>query len=779
MKAAKNMHRPYRFLATRVASLLFLLGSGGSCGAQGVASPDYATDIQPIFNRRCIACHGCLGSPCNVKLDSFRGADRGGFSVNPYGSHIEASPRVGMDVVETTAEWRSRGFYPILDRDGGASQRLDRSLLYKMTLAGHRHNQPGFSRQAVMPLYAKRYEHQCPATPGALDSYLQEHPAAGMPFGLPAISDAELEKLAAWVANGAPGPTPEALAQAGAVSGKGAVAEWEAFLNDPDPRNRLVARYIFDHVYQASIVLEESPGDFFHLVRSETPPSADRPIKVIDTPLPYDNPMSYAKADRFWYRLQKITTPRVQKNHFVWRLNKGSLAHLKELFLGREWDKTQNMDPPWGVGNPFLVYRAIPAEARSLFLLENAELIVGGITYGPVCLGQTATYAVKDHFWVFFLDPRYDPSVQNPQLGLETWSDMMDRLPVGNAEYAEAYGKAQKKLTPEGLTIEAVWNGGGKNPNAWLTVLRHETNVSVMKGRQGGVPRSMWLISYSGFERLYYDTVASYKYWGGDPGKLETLVFFNFLREEMEDNFLLLLPRQDRAPIRQSWAQGAFGAVGRFLEPFPDRNLPGGVTGDQSRPLLGAIDRLQARMGPAISGPPDRLNPRVKPKASLDRPIGGYARWEKAVSLLTVSTAYKFPRFLPSVLLLRLNDGDDSRVYSLVANRVYKTQFSMFFQNGEALPDEYTMSVYPNIVGGFPNLFVELDIARAPAFLRELRAVETLDQWNAFRDRYGVLRNSARFWPTLDWLNDWNFKHRGEEAGHLDLSYYDLLDTGY
>jgi hypothetical protein len=424
-----------------------------------------------------------------VKLDSFRGADRGGFGVNPYSSHIDASPRVGMDVVQTTGEWRQRGFYPILDREGSSSDRLNRSLLYKMVVAGYQHNQPGFSREAAMPLYVKRYNHQCPATPNSLDAYLEANPAAGMPFGLPAIASADLEKLAAWVANGSPGPTQEELRQAGVLSRKAAVAEWEQFLNDPDPRNRLVARYIFDHVYQASIVLEESPGEFFRLVRSSTPPTpaltgatgapivVDQPVKVIDTPLPYDNPYAYAGVDRFWYRLHKVTASRVQKNHFVWRLNKGSLEHLKELFLRRDWDTTQDMDPPWGVGNPFLVYRGIPAEARSLFLLENAEMIVGGITYGPVCLGQTATYAVKDQFWVYFIDPRYDPSVQDPKLGLETWSTMMDRLPIGNAEYADAYAKAQKKLTPQGLTVDAIWNGDGKNTNAWLTVLRHETNV--------------------------------------------------------------------------------------------------------------------------------------------------------------------------------------------------------------------------------------------------------------------------------------------------------------
>ncbi len=371
-----------------------------SLGLAGVHDR-HPADLQSPLHR--VSRLSWLVLQCEARL--LRGADRGGFGINPYGNHVGSSPRVGMDVVQTTGEWRQRGFYPILDREGTVNN------------------------------------HQCPSTPQSLDAYLEANPAAGMPFGLPAIASADLEKLAAWVANGSPGPTEEELRQAGEVSGKAAVAEWEAFLNDPDPRNRLVARYIFDHVYQASIVLEESPGDFFRLVRSETPATetvtvatgqsiaVDLPVQVIDTALPYDNPYESPGVDRFWYRLQRVTAPRVQKNHFVWHLNKGSLAHLKELFLGRDWDKAQDMNPPWGVGNPFLVYRAIPAEARSLFLLENSEVIVGGITYGPVCLGQTATYAVKDHFWVTFLDPRYDPSVQNPQLGLETWSTMKDGSP--------------------------------------------------------------------------------------------------------------------------------------------------------------------------------------------------------------------------------------------------------------------------------------------------------------------------------------------------------------
>jgi hypothetical protein len=175
----------------------------------------------------------------------------------------------------------------------------------------------------------------------------------------------------------------------------------------------------------------------------------------------------------------------------------------------------------------------------------------------------------------------------------------------------------------------------------------------------------------------------------------------------------------------------------------------------------------------------DKLNPWVKPDVSLNEPIKSYDDWVKAISTLTVTTRYQFPRYLPSVILLKLNHGTDSRVYSLIANRVYKTQFTLLFQNGEALPEEDTMSVYPTIIGGFPNLFMELDLEQAPRFLQGLRDVKTLEEWTAFKNRFAILRNSERFWPLLDWFNDWNFRHRGIEAGYLDLSYYDLFDSIY
>ncbi|MES0384320.1 MAG: hypothetical protein ABUJ98_06970 [Hyphomicrobium sp.] len=108
--------------------VLFLLLSHFAWEPSPVPTPDrssnpstastYLAEIQPIFNKRCVACHGCLGSPCNLKLTSFRAAERGALAQNPYSIHLEDYQRTRMDVVQTTAEWRKRGFYPVLSRGG-------------------------------------------------------------------------------------------------------------------------------------------------------------------------------------------------------------------------------------------------------------------------------------------------------------------------------------------------------------------------------------------------------------------------------------------------------------------------------------------------------------------------------------------------------------------------------------------------------------------------------------------------------------------------------------
>jgi len=50
------------------------------CLLSGVAHAEvlsYQRDIQPIFTAKCVACHACYDSPCQLNLGSAEGAQRG------------------------------------------------------------------------------------------------------------------------------------------------------------------------------------------------------------------------------------------------------------------------------------------------------------------------------------------------------------------------------------------------------------------------------------------------------------------------------------------------------------------------------------------------------------------------------------------------------------------------------------------------------------------------------------------------------------------------------
>ena len=48
---------------------------------------DYLGDVKPILDKRCVVCHSCYNSPCQLKMSSYEGLDRGaskkGFTMRP------------------------------------------------------------------------------------------------------------------------------------------------------------------------------------------------------------------------------------------------------------------------------------------------------------------------------------------------------------------------------------------------------------------------------------------------------------------------------------------------------------------------------------------------------------------------------------------------------------------------------------------------------------------------------------------------------------------------
>ena len=106
----------------------------------------YQQDIKPIFDSKCLACHGCYDAPCQLKLETMEGLDRGASKQPVYngGRTENADPtRLFIDA-QSTAEWRDKGFYSVVDSAWG----MKGSLLYKMLELGKQHE---FSANHKLP----------------------------------------------------------------------------------------------------------------------------------------------------------------------------------------------------------------------------------------------------------------------------------------------------------------------------------------------------------------------------------------------------------------------------------------------------------------------------------------------------------------------------------------------------------------------------------------------------------------------------------------------------
>ena len=80
-------------------------------------TPNYLRDGKPIIDNRCVVCHGCYDAPCQLKLESMTGLERGANKVRVYdGTRLLAASLTRLyEDANTTSQWRDKGFYPVLN----------------------------------------------------------------------------------------------------------------------------------------------------------------------------------------------------------------------------------------------------------------------------------------------------------------------------------------------------------------------------------------------------------------------------------------------------------------------------------------------------------------------------------------------------------------------------------------------------------------------------------------------------------------------------------------
>ncbi len=734
------------------------------------AGVDFHRDVEPILNRRCLVCHACYDAPCQLKMESFAGLDRGASKELVYHSaRLVAAPptRLGIDA-QTTAEWRAKGFTPVLnERNQNAATNLNASVLYNMLALKTRNPLPsgGTLPQGMFDLSVSRAE-SC-STLEEFPDYERKHPEGGMPFAMPAIAPTEFATLSAWLSAGAKLRATSQLAQ----SYLDAVVEWEAFFNGPSLKAQLMSRYMFEHLFLADLYFDDiGTAEHFRLVRSTTPPG--QPIDIVATRRPYDDP----GVPRPYYRLQRNTDTLVSKTHMPYRLNAARKMRWQALFLDPDYPVTAL--PGYAVArasNPFDSFRELPVTSRYQFMLDEAQYTIMGFIKGPVCRGQVAVDVIEDQFWVWFIAPSVEekthdaeflaahikdltlPDVQGSDVVMLTrWLDYAklekDFLAAKAAHDLEVYPNGRA------LTADLLWDGdGGTNQNAALTIFRHFDNATVVKGLVGAEPKTAWVIDYPLLERIHYLLVAGYDVYGDAGHQLFSRMYMDFLRIGGEFNFLYFMPRQARDAALDYWYRDAETTIQKFVAEYQSTfDQDTGIEYSGTDPQHELYQQLRARVGPALSHQYDLNVDTVPDEAIRDSLVnlaatrGNAASWLPELSLLSVATDHGIQTF------------------TLIHNDGHTNVASMGDEAKRRTPAEDTLTVVPGFLGAYPNAFFRVAKEDLPQFVAAVVQLNNESDYSALVDRFGIRRNDPKFWAHSDMIFDQVQAQNYAERGVLD-----------
>lgn len=740
--------------------------------------PEYYRDIKPIVDSRCAVCHGCYDAPCQLKMTSFEGIDRGANKEKIYnGTRWLAGnlTRVSIDA-KSTQQWREQEFFPVLnERAQTPEANAQASVMHRMLQLKTAHPLPVDDILPASFDFSLDRKQECSKIE-EFDQFEKNKPLWGMPYGLPAIEHSQQAMLEAWLEHGA---KVDYFYPVQKIN-QSVVDDWEAFFNGDSLKHKLMSRYIYEHLFLANVYFANSfsgageQRQFFKLVRSTTPPGTA--IKVIASRRPFD-----AAGGEFFYRLQRLETTVLAKRHMPYKFDQQRMDRWTELFLTPSYEVSElpSYDPMLA-SNPFVTFKEIPVNARYRFMLDEAQFTIMGYIKGPVCRGQVALNVINDHFWVVFIDPDSEVKFSTDEFLAREAVDL--RLPAEQGSTAlnplsgwMKYSAMEKEFIAareirfsnimsgdEKLTFDHLWDGDGNNRNAALTVFRHFDSSSVIKGLVGDTPKTAWVISYPLLERIHYLLVAGFDVYGNVGHQLLTRLYMDFLRMEGEAAFLKFFPNKYAEQQLDLWYRGSESQVEEYLNALNSRDFEAsGINYKTDNPKKEFFVLLREVMGErVIALDPINTRPKIMVEANYQRSL-------QQLSMIEGLILDVIPE--QSLLRLTLNNGS-YRLVSLIRNRAHLNVSHLFGEQARFVPEEQTMSVVDDVVGTYPNIFFDVDENELEDFVEQFSTIKSEQDYAVLLDRFGVRRTNKDFWRFSDSVHDTYMNSNPVEAGYLDFN---------
>lgn len=746
---------------------------------------DYLQDIKPILDKRCVTCHSCYNSPCQAKFSSFEGVDRGASKIEVYNAtRLSAVDPTRLFVdAQTTQQWREKGFYSHTQSPDSNETSNDSIMMH---LIYDKKNNP----QIIGDYDPENDKLVCPRNKKELENYINDKPNHGMPYGFPAISQKEYLTLSSWLLQGAKGPNQAQQKELQTPSKNAAleIKKWETFLNQSDVKHRMSARYLYEHLFLAHIYFPSAKNEYYELIRSYTP-NPQEP-QIIPTLRPFDDP----QVEKFYYRFRKIHSTIVHKTHMVFKFDDRVMKRFQELFITPEWDEEPHFVSYDNeiASNPFIAFRQIPPRSRYQFLLDNSHYIIMNFIRGPVCRGQMALNVIHDHFWVMFKDPESDMAVEYPEflnsqvsnLSMPIFTVNKSLVETFSDKYREKYEHyymAKKEISerkhPHGYGVDSIWKGEKAEDAPMLTVYRHFNSASVHKGALGAQPRTMWVIDYTQFERIFYTLVAGYDVFGNISHQLNIRRYMDFLRIEGELNFLEYMPKSARETMLKSWYIGDNKIDNQKYLKLD--TTPSQIEYKTRYPKYEFTEILVNKHFLKSTGIHfDSINYRRPMDAIPEMPqefnsMEDFMQAARSITLPGTGFISHMTEKGANNILLRIDLEDGSHIVkNLVINRWHNNVNSIF--NGDEVLDSQkdTMDILEPNVGSYPNAFVIVKQKDVKNFLLLMKNMKGTSAEYAQLQNYFISRSDPKFWEVFDWFQDYFYKIDPIEAGLYDLNRY-------
>jgi hypothetical protein len=718
--------------------------------------------VKPVLEKRCVVCHGCYDAPCQLKLSSPEGIDRGFSPELVYGSRIlETAPtRLFIDA-QTTQQWREKNYISVLnEHDQTSTNNLDQSVLFQLLALKEQHPLPNSQTLSKEDFdFSLSRDQTCPDMSN-IEAYKKEQPFAGMPYGLPNLAKHEFDTLREWVKYGSPMAQPAPISQS--LSER--VAKWEVIFNGNTNKAKLINRYIYEHLFLGHLYFSEEKKIkdqlpvYFRLVRSTTP--SGQPIKEIASRRPYDDP----NTEQVYYRLRRDTTTVLTKTHLPYALNKQRLARWNELFYQSAFSVSDL--PAYDNGsNPFKVFASIPPYSRYQFLLDEAEYTIMGFIKGPVCRGQTALNVIQDKFWVFFSNPDYLKNenyinfINQQADNLELPSDFDARKStlygwIKYSKRAKKYFQTQIETlnnienTEQYLDYDSLWKN---DKNASLTIFRHFDSAEVVKGLQGKSPKTAWVIDYPVLERIHYLLVAGYDVYGGLGHQLITRLYMDLLRIESEMAFITYLPKEQRQSEVNSWYLDATEDLDEYINEnnffFEQKNSISYQTDHALKELFSSLKKRY----------------KASEKYDLDVITGGLSGLNELPNLAVQQIA-------PISFIIVDNEQNNTELYSLLKHNERSNISTLLREKNTRLPELDRAEVFKGLLGSYPQVIFKITEQQQSAFVAQLKQVSTAEEYSALLKAFAIRRTHPEFWQVSDKLHETYQQQSPINYGLLDYN---------